>query len=90
MRSLIPIAIGNGFSFGQGKIKLKIYRWFTGTNIHFQLLSIMQRKATKKIVYVIPKFSINKVKKVIIELNEFGGERNVTISVPMNVVNNPK
>jgi len=55
----------------------------------YQLLSRIPRKSTKRIVYVLPKFSINKQKKVIIELNEYGGERNVTVDVPMARVNNP-
>lgn len=55
----------------------------------YQLLSRIPRKSVKRIVYVLPKFSINKEKKVIIELNEFGGERNITLDVPMNVINNP-
>lgn len=55
----------------------------------YQLLGRIPRKSVKRMVYVIPKFSINKQKKVIIELNEFNGERNVTLDVSKTKINNP-
>ena len=55
----------------------------------YQLLSRIPRESVKRIVYVLPKFSINDEKKVIIELNEFGGERNLMLDVPRKNINNP-
>ena len=55
----------------------------------FELLNRIPRKSTKRIVYVFPKFSINDEKKLIIELNEFGGERNLQLDIKYNYVNNP-
>lgn len=55
----------------------------------YQLLSRIPRKSTKRIVYVLPKFSINDEKKVIIELNEFAGERNLILDIPQRNINNP-
>lgn len=55
----------------------------------YQLYSRVKRKTIDRVVYVVPKFSINKQKKVIIELNELNGERNITIEVDKDVINNP-
>lgn len=58
--------------------------------VTYQLTSRISGRTARRIVYVFPKFSINREKKVIIELNEWGGERNVTLDVQKNFINNPK
>ncbi len=55
----------------------------------YKLYDRIKRKSVDRIVFVLPKFSINKQKKVLIELNELHGERNITLKVPRRLVNNP-
>ena len=56
----------------------------------YQLTPRIKGNTATRVVYAFPKFSINKEKKVIIELNEWGGERNVTLDIDKNFINNPK
>lgn len=55
----------------------------------YKLYNRVKRKTVDRLVYVLPKFSINNQKKVLIELNELHGERNITLKVPRRMINNP-
>ncbi|WP_430905585.1 DUF4138 domain-containing protein [Maribacter sp. 2-571] len=42
-----------------------------------------------KMVYVVPKFSISKERRVLLELNEKNGERNIALKLSHRFINNP-
>ena len=44
---------------------------------------------TKKLVYVLPKFSLGDDRRVILELNEENGGRDIELKVPHKYINNP-
>nr|WP_293296889.1 DUF4138 domain-containing protein [Allomuricauda sp.] len=44
---------------------------------------------TSRLVYVMPKFSLSDDRRVILELNENNGERNLKLKVSHNFINNP-
>ncbi len=44
---------------------------------------------TKKMVFVLPKFSLADDKKLVVELNEQNGERNLKLNVKTRFINNP-
>ncbi|NJW52714.1 DUF4138 domain-containing protein [Salinimicrobium oceani] len=44
---------------------------------------------TEKLVYVLPKFSLGDDRRVILELNEKNGGRNIKLKVPQKYINNP-
>lgn len=44
---------------------------------------------TEKLVYVLPKFSLGDDRRVILELNEKNGGRNIKLKVPHKYINNP-
>lgn len=47
------------------------------------------KNKTVKIVYVLPKFSLSKERRAILELNEKDGERNLKLKVSHRFINNP-
>lgn len=49
----------------------------------------IQKKQTKKLVYVLPKFSINNQRLVTLALNEKNGERDLELKVSSRYINNP-
>ncbi|MFS4494710.1 DUF4138 domain-containing protein [Maribacter sp. 2308TA10-17] len=49
----------------------------------------IKKKETKKLVYVVPKFSISNQRKLILELNEKNGERDLKLKVLHRFINNP-
>lgn len=51
-------------------------------------LKIMKKQA-KKMIYVLPKFSINNQRMVTLALNEKNGERNLKLKVSSKYINNP-
>ena len=44
---------------------------------------------TARLVYVMPKFSLSDDRRVILELNEKNGERNLKLKVSHKYINNP-
>ncbi|MBD0777754.1 DUF4138 domain-containing protein [Maribacter sp. ANRC-HE7] len=44
---------------------------------------------TVSMVYVLPKFSLDSDRKIVVELNEKNGERTIELKVPYNYINNP-
>ncbi|MEM1336732.1 MAG: DUF4138 domain-containing protein [Bacteroidota bacterium] len=44
---------------------------------------------TERLVYVIPKFSISDERRVVLELNEKNGERDIKLKIPHRIINNP-
>ncbi|WP_166961944.1 DUF4138 domain-containing protein [Yeosuana marina] len=49
----------------------------------------IKENQTAKLVYVVPKFSISDERKVILELNEKNGERNIKLIILDKIINNP-
>lgn len=45
---------------------------------------------TVRMVYVLPKFSLSKDRRAVLELNESNGERNIKLKVSHKYINNPK
>ena len=43
----------------------------------------------KRLVYVLPKFSLSDDRNLVVELNEKNGERNVRLKVKNKFINNP-
>ena len=44
---------------------------------------------TRRIVYVLPKFSLSDERLLLLQLNEEKGERNIELRIPARYVNNP-
>lgn len=65
----------------QRLIKTPIYKYYMPSKI--------EEGATKRFVYVLPKFSISNERRVILELNEKDGERNVKLKLSHRYINNP-
>jgi len=55
----------------------------------FELPEKVREKEIKKLVYVVPKFSISKERQLILELNEKNGERDLKLKVSHRFINNP-
>lgn len=49
----------------------------------------IKENQTVKLVYVIPKFSLSNERKVVLELNEKNGERNIKLNISDKTINNP-
>ncbi|WP_445738488.1 DUF4138 domain-containing protein [Mariniflexile sp.] len=49
----------------------------------------IKENQTAKLVYVVPKFSISDERKVVLELNEKNGERNIKLNMSDKTINNP-
>jgi hypothetical protein len=49
----------------------------------------IKEKETKKLVYVLPKFSISDQRLVVLQLDENNGERNVKLKISKKFINNP-
>ncbi|WP_422858619.1 DUF4138 domain-containing protein [Flagellimonas sp. S174] len=54
-----------------------------------QLPSKIREGALERLVYVLPKFSISNERRVVLELNENNGERNIRLKIPHRLMNNP-
>lgn len=55
----------------------------------YNLPTKINKKQVKKLIYVLPKFSINNQHLVILQLNEKNGERNLKLKVSSKYINNP-
>ncbi|GFD80172.1 conjugative transposon protein TraN [Tenacibaculum sp. Mcav3-52] len=55
---------------------------------HLLLSKIVEGKMVR-LVYVMPKFSLSNERRVILELNEKGGERNIELKISHRYINNP-
>lgn len=55
----------------------------------YNVPSRIKENATEKLVYVLPKFSLGDDHRVIMELNEKNGGRNIRLKVPHRYINNP-
>lgn len=58
--------------------------------LKYNLPERIAAKETVKLVYVIPKFSISKKRRAVLELNEKDGERNLKLKIPNRLINHPK
>lgn len=56
----------------------------------YNLPSRIAKKASIRFVYVLPKFSLSNERRVIVELNEKAGERNLKLKVSHRFINNPR
>lgn len=72
----------------QGK-KKSIQRISKLPNFKYEVPTKVAEKEIKKMVYVLPKFSLGNDKMVILELNEKNGERNLKLKVSNKYINNP-
>ena len=55
----------------------------------YDMPSKIKEGETERLVYVLPKFSLGDDRRVILELNEKNGGRNVKLKVPHKYINNP-
>lgn len=69
--------------------KKSVQRIFQTPNYKFEVPKRIGEKETKRLVYVLPKFSIDDDKRIIVELNEESGERNLKLKVSSKYINNP-
>ena len=72
----------------QGK-KKSVQRILQVPNFKYDVPTRIAEKSIRRIVYVLPKFSIASDKVVVLELNEKNGERNIKLKVSHNYINNP-
>lgn len=55
----------------------------------FQLPQKIKEKGIKKLVYVLPKFSLSNERQVVLELKEENGERDLKLNISHTFINNP-
>ncbi|PRX57358.1 DUF4138 domain-containing protein [Flagellimonas meridianipacifica] len=55
----------------------------------YQLPSKIKEGSSERLVYVLPKFSISNERRVVLEVNEDNGERNIKMKIPHRLINNP-
>ncbi|WPY98362.1 DUF4138 domain-containing protein [Christiangramia sp. OXR-203] len=72
----------------KGKSK-SLQRIYKETLHKHQLPSKIKEGTNSRLVYVMPKFSISDERRVILELNEKNGERNIKLKIPHRMINNP-
>lgn len=72
----------------QGK-KKSLQRISKLPNFKYNLPNKVAEKEIKRMVYVLPKFSLGNDKMVILELKERNGERNLKLKVSNKYINNP-
>ena len=72
----------------QGK-KKSLQRISKLPNFKYNLPNKVAEKEIKRMVYVLPKFSLGNDKMMILELNEKNGERNLKLKVSNKYINNP-
>jgi len=72
----------------QGK-KKSIQRISQLPNFKYGVPSKVAEKQVKRMIYVLPKFSLSNDKMVVLELNEKNGERNIKLKVSNKYINNP-
>lgn len=72
----------------QGK-KKSIQRISQLPNFKYDIPTKVAEKEIKRMVYVLPKFSLSNDKMVVLELNEKNGERNLKLNVSNKYINNP-
>lgn len=54
-----------------------------------RLPSKIKKGTTERLVYVMPKFSMSDERRVVLELNEKNGERDIKLKIPHRLINNP-
>lgn len=54
-----------------------------------RLPSKIKEGTTERLVYVMPKFSMSDERRVVLELNEKNGERDIKLKIPHRMINNP-
>lgn len=54
-----------------------------------RLPSKIKEGTIERLVYVLPKFSISDERRVVLELNEKNGERDIKLKIPHRMINNP-
>ncbi len=72
----------------QGR-KKSIQRISQAPNFTYDVPAKVAENEIKRMVYVLPKFSLGKDKIVVLELNERNGERNLKLKVSNRYINNP-
>ncbi|SRX74718.1 DUF4138 domain-containing protein [Aequorivita antarctica] len=72
----------------QGK-KKSIQRISQHPNFKYNVPTKVGEKEIKRMVYVLPKFSLSNDKMIVLELNEKNGERNIKMKVSNKYINNP-
>jgi hypothetical protein len=69
--------------------KKSLQRIYQKPIFKYNLPNSIAGNETRKLVYVLPKFSISNDRRVILELNEKNGERNIKLKVSHKYINNP-
>ncbi len=72
----------------QGK-KKSLQSLYQEPNFKYNLPSKVKENETKRLVYVLPKFSISNERLVVLDLNEKNGERNLKLKISHKIINNP-
>lgn len=69
--------------------KKSLQRLYQKPVFKYNLPAKIEKDQTKKMVYVLPKFSLSKERRLLIELNEKDGERDLELKVSHRFINNP-
>ncbi len=69
--------------------KKSLQRLYQEPVFKYNLPAKVGKNQTAKLVYVLPKFSLSKERRAILELNEQDGERNLKLKVSHRFINNP-
>ena len=69
--------------------KKSLQRLYQDPVFKYNLPAKIGKKQTVRLVYVMPKFSLSKERRAILELNEKDGERNLKLKISHRFINNP-
>ena len=69
--------------------KKSLQRLYQDPVFSYNLPAKIGKNQTAKLVLVLPKFSLSKERRAILELNEKDGERNLKLKIPHRFINNP-
>jgi hypothetical protein len=69
--------------------KKSLQRLYQEPVFSYNLPAKIGKNQTVRLVYVLPKFSLSKERRAILELNEKDGERNLKLKISHRFINNP-
>ena len=69
--------------------KKSLQKLYQKPHFRYNVPSRIAKNETVRLVYILPKFSLSNERRIVLELNERNGERNLKLNVSHRVINNP-
>tara|TARA_R110000823_G_scaffold38655_4_gene103950 strand:- start:9435 stop:10268 length:834 start_codon:yes stop_codon:yes gene_type:complete len=69
--------------------KKSLQKLYQKPHFRYNVPSRIAENETVRLVYILPKFSLSNERRIVLELNERNGERNLKLNVSHRVINNP-